>query len=101
MQNTKNSNQNIRDHSLKQRKLKKLNHLKYGPRQTQQYSPRDEESTREDQTTEKIQISYAAAVRKGNSKTNLFRKKSNIRKSFDKSSSNENNETPITQQIDL
>ena len=48
-------------------------------------------------------ISYAAAVRKGNSKTNLFRKKSNtnIRISSDKSSSNENNEAPISQQIDL
>ena len=103
VQNTTNSSLNIRDRSLKQCKLKKLNHLKYGPRQTQQYSPRDEESTREDQTTEKRRISYAAAARKGNSKTNLFRKKSNtnIRKPFNKTSSNENNQTPVSQQIDL
>ena len=42
-------------------------------------------------------------MRKGNSKTKLFRKKSNtdIQKSFDKSSNNENNETPFSQQIDL
>ena len=53
VQNTIDSNQNIRDRFLKQRKLKKFNHLKYGPRQTQQYSSRDKESTREDQTTEK------------------------------------------------
>ena len=48
-------------------------------------------------------ISYAAPVRKGNSKTNLFWKKSNtnILISSDKSSSNENNETPISQQKDL
>ena len=43
---------------------------------------------------------YATAPRKGNSKTSLFRKKSNT-KSSDKSSSNENNETLISQQIDL
>ena len=42
-------------------------------------------------------------MRKGNSKIKLFRKKSNtnIQKSFDKSSSYENNKTPISQQIDL
>ena len=38
-------------------------------------SRREEESTHEDQTTEKRQISNAAAVRQGNRKTNLFRKK--------------------------
>ena len=53
VQNTTNSNQNIRDRSSKQRKLKKFNHVKYRPRQTQQYSTRDEEYIREDQTTEK------------------------------------------------
>ena len=37
--------------SLKQSKLIKLNHLKNGQRQTQQYSERDIESNREDQTT--------------------------------------------------
>ena len=37
-------------------------------------------------------------MRKSNSKTNLFLKKSNT---SDKSSSNENNETPISQQTDL
>ena len=59
--------------------------------------------TCKNQTTEKGQIFYAAAVRKGNSKIKLFRKKSNtnIQKSFDKSSSYENNKTPISQQIDL
>ena len=42
-------------------------------------------------------------MRKGTSKKNLFQKKSNtnIRKSLDKSSSNGNNETSISQQIDL
>ena len=49
-----NSNQNIRDPFLKQTKLKKLNYLKYGPKQTQQYSLRNEESIHEDQTTGKI-----------------------------------------------
>ena len=47
--------------------LNKFNHLKYRPRQTQQCSLRDKESTCKDQTTEKRQISYTAAVRKGNS----------------------------------
>ena len=61
-------------------------------------SPRDKESAREDQTTEERQISQTVAVRKGNSKANLFWKKSktDIRKSFDRSSSNENNETQIS-----
>ena len=42
-------------------------------------------------------------IRKGNSKRNLFWKKSNrkILISSDKSSSNDNNETPISQKIDL
>ena len=61
--------------SLKQSKLIKLNHLKNGQRQTQQYSERDGESTREDQTTQKGQSLYAAGVRKGYSNTSLFRKK--------------------------
>ena len=52
VQNTINPNQNIRNRSLKQRKLKKFNNLKYGLRQTQQYPSRDKESTREDETTE-------------------------------------------------
>ena len=104
MQNRISTNQNIIHGSLKQRKLNKFNHLKHERRQTQQYLSKDKESNREDQTAEKRQILYAAAVRKGNnSKTNLFRKKSNtnILISFDKSSSNENNKTPISQQIDL
>ena len=53
VQNTTNSNQHIADGSSKQRRLKKFNHLKYRPRQTQQYSTRDEEYIREDQTAEK------------------------------------------------
>ena len=57
--------------SLKQSKLIKLNHLKNGQRQTQQYSERDVESTREDQTIQKRQSPYAAGVRKGYSKTSL------------------------------
>ena len=52
VQNTINPNQNIGNRSLKQRKLKKFNNLKYGLRQTQQYPSRDKESTREDETTE-------------------------------------------------
>ena len=49
----------------------------------------------------KKKFSYTAIIRKGNSKPNLLPKKSdtNIRKSFDKSSSNENNKIPISQQI--
>ena len=52
VQNTINPNQNIRNRSLKQRKLKKFNNLKYALRQTQQYPSRDKESPREDETTE-------------------------------------------------
>ena len=52
VQNTINPNQNIRNRSLKQRKLKTFSHLKYGLRQTQQYPSRDKEFTQEDETTE-------------------------------------------------
>ena len=52
VQNTINPNQNIRNRSLKQHKLKTFNHLKYGLRQTQQYPSRDKEFTQEDETTE-------------------------------------------------
>lgn len=98
VQNSIHSNQNIWDCSSKQCKLKKFNYLKYGPRPNQQYSPRDHETTRADETTEKRQISQAAAVRKGNSKINLFRKKEQHRypKIFWKLSSNENKETPFS-----
>ena len=103
MQNTINSNQNIRDCSLKQHKLKKFSHLEHGMRQTQQYSSRYKDSIGKDQTIEKRQVSSATAVRKGNSKTNFFQKKSNrnIQIFSHKSTSNENNEAPISQQIDL
>lgn len=85
VQNSIHSNQNIWDCSSKQCKLKKFNYLKYGPRQNQQYSPRDDETTREDETTEKRQISQAAAVRKVTVRLTYFEKKSNtnIRKSFE------------------
>ena len=75
VQNTINFNQNIRDRSLKQNRLKKFNHLIYGPRKTQQYSWIDKEPTRENETTEKIQTSYTTTVRKVNSKTILFPKR--------------------------
>ena len=41
VQNTMNFNQNIKDRSFTQPKLKKFNQLKYGPMQTQQCSSRN------------------------------------------------------------
>ena len=103
IQNTINTNQTIRDRSLKQRKLKKFNHLKYKPRQTQHSGNQENFSLEEHQPNEN-KTSYANALRKGSSKTNLFRRKSNtsIRRSLSKTNTDERkDQLPITHQLDI
>ena len=103
IQNTINTNQTIRDRSLKQRKLKKFNQLNYKPRQTQQHITQ-EELLPEEQEANKRQMSYVAALWRGAGKSDLFPEISNtnIKKTFCRTNNSERQQNlPIAQQLDI
>ena len=74
---TLDKNQNIHDRSFRHRKQKKFHQLKFKPKQPQQKQPKkkmDQLNLLIKNTKRKILCSrsYAAAMKKGNSKTNLY-----------------------------
>ena len=91
-------NQNIRDRSLRQRKQKKFNQLKFKPKQPQQFKATEKENGPTESFDSKTQRerSYAAAVKKGNSKTNLH-----LRRTLSKTSTQGKTQRPIVQQLDI
>ena len=76
---TINTNQNIRDRTLRKRKQKKFHQLKFKPRQPQKYDLVEKEDTPTETFNSKSanEKSYASAVRRGKSKTDPQSKRSN------------------------
>ena len=91
-------NQNIRDRSLRQRKQKKFNQLKFKPKQLQQFKVTEKENAPTESIDSKTQRerSYAAAVKKSNSKTNLY-----LRRTLSKTSTQDKTQRSIVQQLDI
>ena len=95
---TVDKNQNIRDRSLRQRKQKKFNQLKFKPKQPQQFKATEKENAPTESIDSKTQRerSYAAAVKKGSSKTNLY-----LRRTLSKTSTQDKTQRSIVQQLDI
>ena len=91
-------NQNICDQSLRQRKQKKFNQLKFKPKQPQQIKSTEKENAPAESFDSKTQRerSYATAVKKGNSKTNLY-----LRRTLSKTSIQDKTQRSIVQQLDI
>lgn len=101
IQSTK--NQNIRVRLLRQRKQKKFHHLKFKPKQPQQFTTTKKEDTSAESTDLKTltERSYAAAAEKGNSKTNLQirRSNSNLRRALSKTNVQDKSQRSLVQQL--
>ena len=91
-------NQNIRNRSLRQRKQKKFNQLKFKPKQPQQFKAIEKENAPTESIDSKTQRerSYAAALKKGNSKTNLC-----LTRTLSKTSTQDKTQRSIVQQLDI
>ena len=83
---------------MRQRKQKKFNQLKFKPKQPQQFKATEKENAPTDSFHSKTQRerSYAAAVKKGNSKANLY-----LRRTLSKTSTQDKTQRSILQQLDI
>ena len=100
-----NAKRNIRDRPLRQRKQKKFHQLKFKPRQPQKYDLAEKEDTPTEILISKSsnERSYVSALRRGNSKTDLQRKRSNknLKQTLSKSNFVDKNQASIAQQLDI
>ena len=102
---TINTNQNIRDRTLRKRKQKKFHQLKFKPRQPQKYDLVEKEDTPTETFNSKSanEKSYASAARRGKSKTDLQSKRSNknLKRTLSKNNFLDKNQASIMQQLDI
>ena len=91
-------NQNNRNRSLRQHKQKKFNQLKFKPKQPRQFKATEKENAPTESIDSKTQRerSYAAAVKKGNSKTNLY-----LIRTLSKTGTQDKTQISIAQQLDI
>ena len=83
---------------MRQRKQKKFSQLKFKSKQPQQFKATEKENASTESFVSKSQRerSYKAAVKKSNSKTNLY-----LRKTLSKTSTQDKTQRSIVQQLDI
>ena len=83
---------------MRQCKQKKFNQLKFKPKHSQQFKATEKENAPTESFDSKTQRerSYAAAVKKGNSKTNLY-----LRRILSKTNTEDKTHRSIVQQLDI